>query len=206
MQLVVLAIGARLVVGITLIVAAYPKLRDPLAFAKGVHDYGILPPATEKPVAWLLPWIELALGVCVLAGIALPWTAVSAAAMFALFGLAMASAMRRGKDVACHCFSASDTHRVGLGAVARDAVLVVLAMIATVGPTLAPRPVFVFGSTTAILSVVVWTAVLALAVVVSEPLGQLVTALREANRRSPRAKAMMARRASQFRDAQAEER
>jgi hypothetical protein len=204
-QLDVLAIGARLVVGITLIVAAHAKLRDLHAFADGVHDYGVLPPSTEKPVARLVPWIELALGVCVLAGVALPWTAVTAAAMFAVFGLAMAGAVRRGKDIACHCFSASDTHRVGLGAVARDGVLVALAMIAAAGPALAPRQVL--GSTAAILSVAAWAAALALAVVVSEPLGQMVTAIREANRRSPRAKAILARRASQLRDANgAEER
>jgi hypothetical protein len=48
-QLDVLAIGARLVVGITLIVAAHAKLHDLHAFAEGVHDYGVLPPSPRSP-------------------------------------------------------------------------------------------------------------------------------------------------------------
>ncbi len=200
MRLDVLAIGARLVVGVALIIAARAKLRDRQAFAEGVHDYDVLSPSVEEPVARLVPWIELALGVCVLAGLALPWSAVAAAELFAVFGLAIASAVRRGKDIPCHCFSASDTHRIGLGAVARDGVLVALALIAAAGPDLVPRQAV--GSTIATLSVAAWAVAFALVVVVAEPLGQMVTALREANRRSPRAKAIFERRASQVRDAE----
>ena len=86
--------------------AAWPKLRDPAAFAKNIHDYQLLPGAFVNPMAIFLPWLEWWCGLAVLFIPALRRGAVlGIAAMTSVFIAAIASAMARGIDIDCGCFS-----------------------------------------------------------------------------------------------------
>jgi uncharacterized membrane protein YphA (DoxX/SURF4 family) len=190
------SIAARLVVAGTLLVAAWGKLCDRAGFAQGVHDYGLLPPAGERVVVYLLPAAELVVGVTLLLGVALPWSALAAALLFVLFGAAIAITARRGRDIPCHCFGAPASHRVGVGALLRTVVLATLALVAVLGPmALNPLPRSLEALTpesgVALFGMI---ATLVTAVVMAEPLFVLFAGLRNAFGQAPALKAAEAAR------------
>lgn len=191
LPIAVFSIAARLVVAGTLLVAAWGKLRDRPGFARGVHDYGLLPPAGERIVVHLLPAAELVIGVALLLGMAMPWSALAAALLFGVFGAAISMAARRGRDIPCHCFGASANHRVGAGALLRTFVLAVLALGAALGPAASsPLPPSLEALTpesgVALMGMIATSVT---AVVIAEPLVVVITGLRDAFRRAPALKA-----------------
>ena len=95
---------AAVVLAAVFAVAGVAKLRAPDAFAGVVANYRLLPDRLVRPVAWLLPPLEVALALCVL----LPVTRVPAAAalcvLLLLFAGAMAVNLRRGRTgIDCGC-------------------------------------------------------------------------------------------------------
>src|SRR4051794_41594198 len=83
-----LVITARVVLGLIFVYAAWTKLRQPwLLFAMSVESYQILPEQGVLIVARVLPWLELATGLLLLAGLWLrfvaPFTTVLLVAFFA---------------------------------------------------------------------------------------------------------------------------
>lgn len=95
----------RTIVGLVLIVAAIDKAADPSAFAASIVNYKIISGWPALAVATVLPWIELVTGLCVLFGVMRTGGAVVASGLFALFAALMASALVRGLDIGCGCFS-----------------------------------------------------------------------------------------------------
>ena len=106
-----LQILCRIVLGGIFIYASLDKIAHPRAFAEIIANYAILPDWLVTLPALVLPWLELAAGLCLLAGV---WTR-SAALLLSLLLLAFILALGfnalRGIDVSCGCFStsASDT-------------------------------------------------------------------------------------------------
>lgn len=95
----------RTIVGLVLIVASIDKASDPASFAGSIANYRILSGFTATAVATVLPWIELLAGLCILFGVLRRGAALVASSLFALFLLAMISALVRGLDIACGCFT-----------------------------------------------------------------------------------------------------
>lgn len=126
--------AARLVVGLMLMWSTLGKLRDPDAFIAGIHDYRLLRPRAERTVGALVPPVELLIATLLLVGVALPWAGFAAAALFALFGVAIASAVARHLDIPCHCGTVSALDRVGVGTILRSVALVLLALVAGRAP------------------------------------------------------------------------
>src|SRR6266542_3682218 len=58
-----------ILVGLTFVIAAANKLRDPHGFALGVLDYEILPPRIALTFARALPFAEVLVGITLLAGV-----------------------------------------------------------------------------------------------------------------------------------------
>jgi hypothetical protein len=70
-----------------------------------VRAYGLLPEALVMPLAFSLPTVELLVGGALLAHAMHPWAAVAAAALFAIFALAMGLALHAGRrNIDCGCF------------------------------------------------------------------------------------------------------
>ena len=87
------------------IYASIDKIVHPAAFARDVYNYQILPDALINMTALALPWLELFLGLCLMAGIWLPGAVLVVNALLVVFLAALLFNLARGLDVNCGCFS-----------------------------------------------------------------------------------------------------
>lgn len=116
--------GARIAVGVVLLVAGVAKLCQP-AWPATATAFGA--PAWLVPV---LPWVEILLGALLVSGVGLPWTALVAAGLIAAFAIAVGLRVRRGDAVPCGCFGETSPQPVGRDTVIRNALLVIMALLA----------------------------------------------------------------------------
>lgn len=97
----------RLLLAAVFIMAALPKLQDPVAFAVSIEGYRVIHGEAAMWTAIALPWLELVVGL----GLLVPWlqraSALSLAALLLLFIGLHASAWARGLDIECGCFGES---------------------------------------------------------------------------------------------------
>jgi len=87
------------------IYASLDKIAHPAAFAKDVYNYQVLPDALINLTALVLPWLELFLGLCLLAGIWLPGAVLTVNGLMVVFLAAFLFNLARGLDINCGCFS-----------------------------------------------------------------------------------------------------
>lgn len=130
-----LIICCRVILGSVFIYAAIGKILDPKEFADSVAAFHILPVTSVNVFAIVLPWVELIAGLLLLLGLFVRSSALLLLLMNIVFMFAVGSAMARGLDIDCGCFTLSNEHdRVGWSIIARDAVLLALCI-----PVLARR-------------------------------------------------------------------
>ncbi|MBI5578388.1 MAG: DoxX family membrane protein [Deltaproteobacteria bacterium] len=98
-------IVARLTLAGIFIYASLEKIAQPAAFAKNVYNYQILPDALINLTAIVLSWLELFLGLCLLAGLWLPGAVLTANGLLVAFLAALVFNLARGLDINCGCFS-----------------------------------------------------------------------------------------------------
>ncbi len=102
--------AARVALAAVFLYAAVPKIADPAGFAKSIFNYQLLPDAAINPLALFLPWLELLTAVALLAVPRLRRGALFLlGGMLLVFILAISSAMLRGLNIDCGCFSTSGT-------------------------------------------------------------------------------------------------
>jgi uncharacterized membrane protein YphA (DoxX/SURF4 family) len=94
-----------LILGAVFIYASLDKIIHPLAFAKAVHRYQILPDPLINITAIVLPYLELLLGLLLVLGIWLPASALLVNLLLAVFLGAIVFNVARGLDIDCGCFS-----------------------------------------------------------------------------------------------------
>ena len=95
----------RLLLGVIFLYAAYTKLKESyLVFAMSIDSYQILPPEAVLGVARTLPWMELAVGVWLLAGWRIAPAAVASTAILGVFFSVMLFTYGRGVAIDCGCF------------------------------------------------------------------------------------------------------
>ncbi len=118
-------------VALILFAAAWHKFSEPDVFAGALDAYQLVPSAGVVAVARLLPIIEVVIGVMVLAPAARPMGLVAFAGLVALYALAIAINLARGRpQIDCGC--GGDIHLLSWGLVARNAVLAGVALAMTV--------------------------------------------------------------------------
>jgi len=98
-------LAARLFMGSIFIYASIAKIAKPAAFAKDMYNYQVLPDVLINLTALVLPWLELFLGLCLLAGIWMPGAVLAVNGLLIAFLGALVFNMARGLDVDCGCFS-----------------------------------------------------------------------------------------------------
>ena len=99
-----LLIVLRLVVAGTFIMAALPKIQDPVAFTAAIQGFQVINGTLAQWIAIFLPWFELVIGVGLLVPALRRASGLGIAILlFSFIGL-HASAWTRGLDVACGCF------------------------------------------------------------------------------------------------------
>jgi uncharacterized membrane protein YphA (DoxX/SURF4 family) len=95
---------ARLVVGGVLLVAGALKVIDPQSSVAAVRAYELVPGWLERPIGWGLPFLELGLGLLLVAGLFTRTAALVAGLLILVFLIAVISAAARGLSIDCGCF------------------------------------------------------------------------------------------------------
>jgi hypothetical protein len=122
---------ARLVLAAVFAMAAVAKLRALDEFIGVVHNYRILPECLVRPVAHALPGLEAAIALALLLEPTRSVAAMAAAAVLALFAVAMAVNLARGRvAIDCGCFAATLRQRISWALVGRNVALIALATLA----------------------------------------------------------------------------
>ena len=118
---------ARVMVGGLLVATGALKVGHPAALAAAVASFRLLPPAVVGPMALALPYVELLVGLYLLAGLFTQIAAVVAAVQFLAYGSAVASAVVRHIPAGCGCFGPHDTAVADWPHAAFDLVLAIVA-------------------------------------------------------------------------------
>jgi uncharacterized membrane protein YphA (DoxX/SURF4 family) len=140
-----LLILGRLVLAAIFLVAAYAKLKPQAAvplssasiktslslFAMQVDSYQLLPPQLVSPVAHLLPPFELFLGLWLLSGVLLPYSALVTTLLIGAFFATQVRTYRAGLEINCGCFGPGE--RLGPKTLLHDGAFLALALAVTIG-------------------------------------------------------------------------
>jgi uncharacterized membrane protein YphA (DoxX/SURF4 family) len=111
----------RLSLGIVFLYAGYDKTIHPHAFANAVSNYQILPGPLVNLTALILPWLELLIGLCLVAAFWLPGATAISTGLLTIFVGALLFNLARGLDIRCGCFSTEATEGpINYWTVARD--------------------------------------------------------------------------------------
>jgi uncharacterized membrane protein YphA (DoxX/SURF4 family) len=117
--------------------ASLSKIGNVQATVRAVRAYQILPESLVHPVAYALPYLELAVAVLLLVGLGTRIVAILAGVMILLFIAAVASAGARGLKIDCGCFGGGGAvvHTHYLREIARDSGFFLLAVWLAIFPT-----------------------------------------------------------------------
>lgn len=95
---------ARFGLAAVFLVSGLLKAVDPDQTYIAVRAYDVLPDVGVEVVAALLPWVELALGLLLLAGVGTRLVAALSAALLLVFVAGVVQAWARGLSIDCGCF------------------------------------------------------------------------------------------------------
>lgn len=117
------------------IYASVGKIQKPDEFAQLVAGYRILPISLVNIVALLLPWVELLCAVSLLSGILMRSSGLVLAVVNLIFLAGVGSAMARGLDIECGCFTLSKAHsKVGWSHIGLDFGLLLICLPVILAP------------------------------------------------------------------------
>jgi putative oxidoreductase len=130
----VLMLLTRLALGGVLIYAGVVKVPNTPVFAAAVANFDILPPWGNWIVALALPWTEIVIGLLLICGLWLRYSAAVTVLMFLGFGGAVVLALARGIDIECGCFGTDDYERVGVKVLAIEAAMIAAGVLVYIFP------------------------------------------------------------------------
>ena len=131
------ALVVRIALGCMFLYSSLPKIRQPYDFLAGVYKYELVGPKLGLLIAMALPWVELMVGVCLLGGIFVGGALLVSVVMGAMFTFAVGSAMYRGLEISCGCFSAVGS--IGYATLIRACVITLVSIAAYI-TVIAVRP------------------------------------------------------------------
>ena len=99
----------RLVLTGVFVLAALPKIKDPVAFAGSVNAFQVVGPGLSNWIALILPWLELIIGMGLLIPQIRTSSSILIASLLAVFITLHASAWIRGLEISCGCFGAKSS-------------------------------------------------------------------------------------------------
>jgi uncharacterized membrane protein YphA (DoxX/SURF4 family) len=102
--LTVVAVVARLGLAALWLAAGLVKVVDPAANVRAVRAYEVLPEAIVPVVGYGLPFLEIGIGLLLLLGLAVRWSAVASAVLLVAFIVGVSQAWARGLTIDCGCF------------------------------------------------------------------------------------------------------
>ncbi|MGA4687861.1 MauE/DoxX family redox-associated membrane protein [Micromonospora sp. AB353] len=134
-----LGVAARLGLAAVWLIAGGTKVGDLAASGRAVNAYQVMPYDVATVIGAALPFVELALGVLLLAGLATRVSAGVSAALLVVFIAGIASAWARGLAIDCGCFGSGGQLAAGqtpsyLPEILRDLGFLVLAGFLLIWP------------------------------------------------------------------------
>ena len=99
-----LTVRTQIALGLFFVVAALPKVADPPGFAHMVYNYKILPGPLVNPLALVMPWAELLMGLALMLGLWRRSAATLVGALLLVFIVAISVNLLRGNAIDCGCF------------------------------------------------------------------------------------------------------
>lgn len=123
-----LAAVAQYTLATTFVLSAVAKMRTRAALSGAIRRMTLyrLDDGAARLAAALLPWVELGLGVGLVAGFRLDATATATAMLLLIFTVFVVVHLVQGSRVPCHCFG-DDRAAISLGTLVRNVTLIVLA-------------------------------------------------------------------------------
>lgn len=100
-----LRIVMRVILGFLFLYAALDKITNPQKFAEIIYNYRLLPIELLNLCAVIVPWMEAFIGLALLLGIWVETAAFLLSGITVFFIILIISAILRGLDIECGCFS-----------------------------------------------------------------------------------------------------
>jgi Methylamine utilisation protein MauE. len=122
------ALIGRILLGAVFIYAGVSKILNLDQFAQAVMNYRIVPLVSVNLFAIVLPWLELVSGIFLLVGLFSGGSIITITVLMALFLGAIGSALVRGLDISCGCFSTDGVNKITILYFIRDLLLFALAL------------------------------------------------------------------------------
>ena len=113
--------------------SSLPKIRQPYDFLSNVYNFELVGPKLGMLTAMVLPWVELLVGICLIGGIFVSGALLVSIGMGAMFSFVIGSALYRGLNISCGCFSASSAEQIGYITLIRACVIMLLSIAAYIG-------------------------------------------------------------------------
>ena len=98
-----LIVFIRVLLGVIFIYASYDKILDPGKFARDIANYHIIPLGLENLIAIILPWLELFIGIGLIAGLMVDGSSMISGGLMTIFILFILQATLRGFNIECGC-------------------------------------------------------------------------------------------------------
>jgi uncharacterized membrane protein YphA (DoxX/SURF4 family) len=116
-------LGIRLLLGFVFVYASIDKIVHPGEFAQSIYNYRMMPHSTLNLMAIVMPWLELICGVLLAIGVLWRGSAFLIGFMLLVFIIAISTALLRGLDISCGCFSVEGGHGVAVDLLVRDVLM-----------------------------------------------------------------------------------
>jgi uncharacterized membrane protein len=119
------------VCGVVLLIAGAMKIGGMGVFGQQIAAYSVLPRRLARLAGYLLPPLEMTVGISMLFA---PRLGAVAAFLFACFAMAVGLNLLRGRtELRCGCFGATGRHTISWGHVAGNFTLALLAVLSFFG-------------------------------------------------------------------------
>ncbi|MBA2922868.1 methylamine utilization protein MauE [Pseudomonas sp. P7] len=139
----IIVIASALAIAVLLASAATHKLRAPTRFARQLTDYQLVPDPLARPIAKMIPILELIIAFTLLVPMTRAWAALSAVSLITLYAAAIGINLWRGRrDIDCGCAGPDQAQPLRPVLLLRNSVLIALALVAGVTPLVRELTVF----------------------------------------------------------------
>ena len=128
--LVGMTTALRLLIGFLFLQASFDKILAPAKFAQVIYNYHVLPVELVNLCAIFMPWFEAFIGIALIFGIWVETVSLLMSLLTAGFTLLIISAIVRGLNIECGCFSLDEQGSlVGWKRVVEDLFIVAAGII-----------------------------------------------------------------------------
>jgi uncharacterized membrane protein YphA (DoxX/SURF4 family) len=121
----VVGIVAGVVLGLVFVAAGVLKLVAGPDWLKQAADMGV-----SRPIAMIVPYVEIVVGVLLAVQVFKPWPAVVAVVMLVVFSVVIVLRIRDGSRPPCSCFGSRSKRPLGAYHLVRNLVFLAVAVVA----------------------------------------------------------------------------